>query len=105
MEKISILYLGKHPEILATVIRLINSRENWTGKGVFDVAAAIDLISKSSFNIILLGCGIPESEELQFKDYLHQTYPEIKVIQHYGGGSGLLFNEVLEALNNIPTIA
>jgi DNA-binding NtrC family response regulator len=105
MEKVSILYFGKHPEISATVIRLINSRENWTGKGVSDIAAAINLIRESPFNIILLGCGIPEPEELQFKDYLRLTHPAIKVIQHYGGGSGLLFNEILEALHNSPAIA
>jgi DNA-binding NtrC family response regulator len=105
MEAVSILYFGKHQEILETVIRLINGRENWTGKGAFELEAATELINTSSFDIVLLGCGIPESEELSFKDYMLQTHPEIKIIQHYGGGSGLLFNEVLEALNNSAAIS
>jgi hypothetical protein len=34
METIHILYIGRHPEILETVIRLINA--NWSGVGVMN---------------------------------------------------------------------
>ena len=33
MSKVQILVYGNHPEILATVLRLINANDHWQGEG------------------------------------------------------------------------
>ncbi|MCO6149590.1 hypothetical protein [Flavobacterium sp. NRK1] len=99
MEKINILYIGRHPEILETVVRLINNNENWSGYGAGSDEEAISFFKKINFDLVLLGCGIPkESEDILTNTFLTHS-PKCRIIQHYGGGSGLLSNEILSALN------
>ncbi|PZR09980.1 MAG: hypothetical protein DI539_21565 [Flavobacterium psychrophilum] len=98
MNKINILYTGRHPEILETVVRLINQNENWKGYGAADNEKAINLFKTINFAIVLLGCGIPENEEKQLRDAFYKINPKCSIVQHYGGGSGLLSNEIHAAL-------
>lgn len=93
-----ILYIGRHAEILETVLRLINARENWFGLGAETDAEAIVLFKRHDFDIVLLGCGLePESETLLARLF-REIKPEAAIVRHYGGGSGLLQNEILSAL-------
>jgi len=96
---IKILYIGKHPEISETVVRLINANENWFGIGAENQEEAIDLFSKYDFSIALLGCGLSSIEENSLSETLKKSNPEIHIIEHFGGGSGLLKNEILSALS------
>lgn len=97
---VNILYIGRHTEILETVVRLINSNEDWFGAGAASDDKAMELFQTINFHIVLLGCGIePESEE-KLRAFFEETNPKSIVIQHYGGGSGLLKNEILSALEN-----
>lgn len=99
----NILYIGRHPEILETVVRLINSNEDWFGAGAESDEMAMELFQSIHFQIVLLGCGIePESEE-KLRAFFEKTNPTSSIIQHYGGGSGLLKNEILSALENYNT--
>lgn len=100
MNKIQILYFGKHKEILDTVVRLINNNENWSGKGVEHAEEVIEHLHQSACDILLLGCGIEEASETLLRNFIQEKYPNIKIIQHYGGGSGLLANEIMEALTS-----
>ena len=96
----NILYIGRHPEILGTVIRLININEDWFGAGAETDEDAMELFERIHFHIVLLGCGIePESEE-KLRTFFRNTNPDYVIVQHYGGGSGLLTNEILMALEN-----
>jgi hypothetical protein len=99
MKTIHILYAGKNREILDTVVRLINGHEEWMGKGVESIAEAKECLEQSEVDIVLLGCGIDEAEEAAFRNYMADGFPVVRIIQHYGGGSGLLSNEILEALH------
>jgi len=45
-----------------------------------------------------LGGGIEELSEDQLSAYFTSHNPDIKIVQHYGGGSGLLSAEIYEAL-------
>jgi len=47
-----------------------------------------------------LSSGISSDEEHAIQMYVAQHYPSIRVIVHYGGGSGLLFNEVQQAFSS-----
>lgn len=95
---INILYIGKHPEILETVVRLINANENWFGVGAATDETAMDLFKQINFQIVLLGSGIEEESEEMLRDFFQLQNPACKIVQHYGGGSGLLKNEILSAL-------
>lgn len=99
MEKINILYIGRHPEILETVVRLINKNENWNAIGSESNIIAIQLFMKINFSIVLLGCGIDQDDEDRLREIFSIHNPECKIVQHYGGGSGLLNNEILTALD------
>ena len=97
---LNILYIGGHPEILETVVRLLNANEDWFGTGAATDETALDLFSKINFQIVLLGCGIEEESEEKLCKFFQETNRDCKIIQHYGGGSGLLKNEILHALEN-----
>ncbi|MFV8392714.1 hypothetical protein [Flavobacterium sp. LB2P6] len=99
METINILYIGRHLEILATVVRLINSNENWNGVGVRSDEEAKDIFLKKDFSLVLLGSGIQEESETELCAFFKNQNPNIVIVQHYGGGSGLLKSEILLALD------
>ncbi|MBD3583338.1 response regulator [Flavobacterium selenitireducens] len=96
---IKILYVGRHAEITETVLRLINARENWLGLGAATDFDAVSLFAQNDFDIVLLGCGLPDESERDLSGIFRAQKPEIIIIPHYGGGSGLLANEILSALS------
>ncbi|WP_296146874.1 hypothetical protein [uncultured Flavobacterium sp.] len=97
---INILYIGRHPEILETVVRLLNANEEWFGAGAETDEMAMELFEKINFQIVLLGCGIEMESEEKLCAFFQAQNPNCTVVQHYGGGSGLLKNEILSALEN-----
>ena len=102
-DKINILYIGKNAEIMQTVVRLINNNENWNGTGTTEYNEAKELYIKQPFNIVLLGCGIDEENELLLREFFTLHNPAAKIVQHYGGGSGLLYNEITIVLSGGTT--
>lgn len=98
MKKVNILYIGRHLEILQTVIRLINKQDNWQAQGVLKDEEAKAIFAASNFDIVLLGCGILEEEETDLRSFFEKQQPDCRIVQHYGGGSGLLTSEILLAL-------
>jgi len=98
MTKTKILTIGRHPEILQTVVRLVNNNPDWDCTGALTAAEALAAFAATPFKLILLGGGIePESEE-QLCAAFRALNPDIIIVQHYGGGSGLLFAEIFGAL-------
>ncbi|MBG6061823.1 hypothetical protein IWX83_001613 [Flavobacterium sp. CG_9.1] len=100
METIHILYIGRHLEILETVIRLINANENWNGVGVMNDEEAKDVFLEKNFSLVLLGSGIQEESEAELCTFFKNINPDVSIVQHYGGGSGLLKSEILLGLCN-----
>jgi len=92
-----ILVIGRHPQIMETVLRLINSQPDWKAEGAITDTEAIEKFNPT-FNLVLIGGGVEESSERKFKAAFEKINPHIKMIRHYGGGSGLLFNEIEEAI-------
>ncbi|MCF2447578.1 response regulator receiver protein [Dyadobacter sp. CY345] len=97
--KVNILVVGRHEEILETVLRIINKSENWVARGAMKDEEAIALFDTEKFDIVLLCGGIQEECEAVLRETFKQKDPEIIIIQHYGGGSGLLSNEIIHALS------
>ena len=98
MQKIQILVICHHEEILQTILRLINNSERWEAVGTADDEKAVELFHQHPFDLILLGSGISEEAEKKLRKIFTHQNPQIKIIQHFGGGSGLLSNEIEAAL-------
>ena len=94
MEKIAILAVCSHPEILQTILRLINNNPDWNATGAENEEQALTLLATQRFNLVLLGSGMDEHSARRLK----ASAPAVKCIQHYGGGSGLLSAEIYGAL-------
>lgn len=104
MQKIHILVICRHQEILQTILRLINNNERWEAMGTSDDEKAVGLFHQHAFDLVLLGSGISnESENKLRKIFTHQN-TQIKIIQHFGGGSGLLSNEIEASLSNNESV-
>ena len=100
MEKklLNILAIGRNAEIMQVMQRLINVPDKWTGTAVITNEEAMAVASNGSFDLALLCAGINTEEEKVLRETLHHINPATIVIRHYGGGSGLLENEILAAL-------
>jgi hypothetical protein len=98
MEKTQILVIGRHPEILATVVRLVNNNPDWNATGCFSDEEAIAVFHTQDFKVVLLGGGVDEISEAKLREYFCAEKPDIKITQHFGGGSGLLSAEIFEVL-------
>jgi len=94
MKKIEILVVGKHPEIMKTILRLINNKPEFNATAAFSVTEVIDQANTITFNLVFLGAGLDENESNRVKAQF-----DVPVVQHYGGGSGLLYAEIYQALN------
>jgi DNA-binding NtrC family response regulator len=92
-----ILYIGADPEIAAVMLRVINANPEWNGTlAAADEAEA--LVAREPFDVVLLGCGLDAETEAALQQQLIAVRPGLKVVLHYGGGSGLLKAEIETAL-------
>ncbi|QKJ32398.1 response regulator receiver protein [Mucilaginibacter mali] len=98
MNKTEILAVCRHPEILQTIIRLINNNPEWNGTGATDEHQAMVLFTARPFDVVLMGSGMDAISADKIKPACRAINPLVKFIQHYGGGSGLLTAEIYGAL-------
>jgi 2-phospho-L-lactate guanylyltransferase (CobY/MobA/RfbA family) len=98
MKKIEILAICVHEGILQTINRLINNNELWNSTGALSVQEATELAGNKDFDLILIGSGLAAAEEQELESVL-AAQKNIPVVKHYGGGSGLLFGEIHQALS------
>lgn len=97
--KIQILVIGRHTEILQTVVRLVNNNPDWNATGVETDEQALAAFKIQPFSMVLLGGGISKESETKLCAAFKNHQPGIIIVQHYGGGSGLLSAEIYGALN------
>ena len=95
----TILYIGRDTEITIVMNRLLNARPEWKGICVCTDEEAVSVFKEQTVGLVLLGNGIDQECEQALKLKLEAIKPGIKIIQHYGGGSGLLFGEIMTALS------
>jgi hypothetical protein len=94
MEK-QIGVICKHEAILQTIVRLINQNEQWSAKGISSIDELTSLMKKLKIDLLLLGSGFTAEEEELVANFSQLN--DIKLIKHYGGGSGLLYAEIFQA--------
>jgi hypothetical protein len=93
MKEFEILVIGKQQRIMETILRLVNGKPRLNGAIAYSVEEALEKSGVTNFNMVLIGAGLTEGESQQVRSSF--TVP---VIQHYGGGSGLLYTEISQAL-------
>jgi len=98
MNETNILAIGRHPEILQTVVRLVNNNADWECTGVMTDEEALAEFPAKAYRLVLLCNGISPGSEERLCAAFRAYNPAIIIVQHYGGGSGLLFGEIYEAL-------
>lgn len=98
MKKLTILYIGRNPEITDTMNRLLNGRAEWEGFTTCLDEEALAMCTHKQIDLVLLGNGLTLEQEERFKQSLLKIKPSLKIIQHYGGGSGLLYGEIMMAM-------
>ena len=94
-----ILYIGRDPEITVVMNRLLNARPEWKGICVCADDEAVDVFKEQAVDLVLLGNGITKKCEQALRFKLEAIKPNVKIVQHYGGGSGLLYGEIMTALS------
>jgi DNA-binding NarL/FixJ family response regulator len=94
---LTILVIGRHKQIMETVLRLLNNREGWSAIGALTDEEAQEKFIKTKFDLVLIGGGVEEKSERHLKLEFEKLNPQVKIIRHYGGGGGLLFNEIEQA--------
>jgi hypothetical protein len=95
MKELHFLVIGKNEPILETLLNVIHKKPQWKAVGVADENLIYPFLKSGNFDIVLLSCGLENQLEDEIKKFCLLHMPSVKVIDHYGGGSGLLNSEVL----------
>ena len=101
MKTLNFLVIGKNQEILETLKRIIENNDGWKAEIQNDETICPDYIKENEADIVLLSSGLDEKFENDIKTFCENLDKEVKVIDHYGGGSGLLKNEVYALFPNL----
>lgn len=101
MKTLHFLVIGKNQEILDTLKRIIENNEGWTAEMQSDEDFCYEYIRENKVDIVLLSSGLEDDFEKEIKEFCAELDKEVKVIDHYGGGSGLLKNEVYSLFPNL----
>jgi hypothetical protein len=94
-----VLIVGKNKEILDVLLRVINSSQEYVALMWLYNDNERNL-PYTHFDIVLFSSGLSEADDTNIQEQINFIKPNSKIIQHYGGGSGLLFNEIKLALAN-----
>ncbi|MPT32880.1 MAG: hypothetical protein E2600_14700 [Chryseobacterium sp.] len=101
MKTLNFLVIGKNQEILETLKRIIENNEGWKAEIENDENVCYDYIKDNKVDIVLLSSGLDEEYEKEVKTFCRNLDKDVRVIDHYGGGSGLLKNEVYALFPNL----
>ncbi|MFB9076031.1 hypothetical protein ACFFLS_13930 [Flavobacterium procerum] len=99
MKTLEFLLLGKNEAILAILLRLVNADENWNAVAFDNEKDAEEHFQNHKIDIVLLSSGIEDHVEKDFTLFCLEKQPDVEVIEHFGGGSGLLKSEILHRLH------
>lgn len=103
MQHIEILVVGQHKKIMDILLRHINANENWKATAAWSVEEAQLLFEQNTFAIVLISSGFDETIENELTAFFKAHSLAVEVVLHYGGGTGLLFNELFAAISKIKS--
>lgn len=90
----NLLLICKNSNILDTLCRVLSKQATYNVTPASTCEEIYLHLYRSHFDGVLLGSGLSETEEEDVRSWINQNTPKTRVIVHYGGGSGLLFNEL-----------
>ncbi len=101
-QTLNILVIGKDPEILKVVLRLLNEYQqaHYHATGSTNPDLARELFSNGDIDLVLITNGIDPTVDASLREEFLRRRPMVRILQHYGGGSGLLFSEIALALSH-----
>jgi len=100
MDKINILIVGINEPIMRTIARLIDGEEKWLATIAFSVEDALKICLEKEFGLALICAGLAQNEEVTLNSKLNELRPQLPIVKHYGGGSGLLYTEIYQGLQS-----
>jgi hypothetical protein len=80
------------------VLQLLNNQAGCSATGALTDGEARIRFSENKFDQVLIGGGVEEKSEQLLRLEFEKTNSQIKIIRHYSGGNGLLFNEIQKTL-------
>lgn len=99
LNQVKILSVAAHDEIREVMDRLVNKHANWSGEAARGIDEAEAYLVEEEFDVILCGAGIKPEDEKRLRDFCEKQLTfSPRVVRHYGGGSGLLYTEVMLAV-------
>jgi len=98
MSYTKILIVGTNKPIMETIARLIDQNEKWQATIALNLNDALERCYAKDFSLVLIGAGVNDDQEQVIRLHLSTIGLNIPVVKHYGGGSGLLFAEIYQAL-------
>lgn len=97
MENLVFLVIGKNMPILEAVKRGIERDSNWFAYITNELKDFYQLVLTKNVDAVMLSSGLDSESEEEIKNFIQYNLPNIKVIDHYAGGFGLIRSEVLQA--------
>lgn len=94
MKELRFLVIGENLLILETLKRIIDDNSGRYAVTQSDEESSYEYLINHKVDVVLLSSGLNEPIERRIKQYVLGLDKSIKIIEHYGGGSGLLKNEV-----------
>lgn len=86
-------------QITNVVIRLLHAMEGYSGVANNSINEMLTSLRENKYDFLLIGAGFDEEQENTIRKKAQEINPKIKILNHFGGGSGLLKSE-LEQLNS-----
>ena len=79
--------------------RLVGKHEaSWTSHRAADLETALAKLAELPIDVVLLGAGTDTAEREVLEAAIAKVAGTTKIVAHYGGGSGLLYAEIHQAL-------
>lgn len=103
VNSLNILVVSTNNDITTVLMRLIDQQKGWNAYSVVHLSQIEEMVKTQSIKIVLLCSGYSKKAETQLITSFEKKHPNVAVIKHYGGGSGLLYNEISHALNEQKT--
>ncbi len=104
MKPMNFLIVGRNNDDgIATLQRVVQKTENWRAGVAHSVLDAQNYLQHNQTDILLISAGLSPEEEDQMREIAQSA--GIIPITHYGGGSGLLKNEIFQQVSEIAAEA
>jgi hypothetical protein len=94
MLQVKVLVIGKNVDIVQLLVKLTGKFKNLLVSGTTDEADILQIKQENAPDILIISSGLTDQSEKAIDKQFRLLHPNIKIIYHYGGGSGLLKSEI-----------